>query len=77
MGLTNEEKTLINSGGANEPFRTLLTTNTEDSLILRQKSQPIAFKKDAADLKLLIARLKATLEYDHLRGILFIDKLCE
>jgi peptide deformylase len=62
MGLTNEERTLINSGKANESFRVLLATNAEDSLILRQKSQTIELTKDADDLKLLVARLKVTLE---------------
>jgi peptide deformylase len=69
MGLTNEEKTLINGGEANEPFRVLLTTNTEDSLILRQKSQTIELTKDTGDLKLLIARLKVTLETENGVGI--------
>jgi peptide deformylase len=69
MGLTNEEKTLINSGKANESFRVLLTTNTEDSLILRQKSQTIELTKDADELKLLIARLKVTLEVENGVGI--------
>jgi peptide deformylase len=69
MGLTNEEKILINSGEANESFRVLLTTNAEDSLILRQKSQTIELTKDIDDLKLLIARLKVTLETEHGVGI--------
>ncbi|MDR2382366.1 MAG: peptide deformylase [Prevotellaceae bacterium] len=69
MGLTNEEKTLINSGKANESFRVLLSTNEEDSLILRQKSQTIEFTKDAGDLNLLIARLKVTLKAKNGAGI--------
>ncbi|MDR0725202.1 MAG: peptide deformylase [Prevotellaceae bacterium] len=69
MGLTNEEKTLINKGTANESFRVLLTTNAEDSLILRQKSQTIELTRDVGDLKLLIARMKVTLEAENGVGI--------
>jgi peptide deformylase len=69
MEMTKEEKTLINSGKANEMFRVLLTTNKQDSLILRQKSKTIELSKDADDLKLLIERLKVTLEVENGVGI--------
>jgi peptide deformylase len=69
MGMTKEEKTLINSGGENESFRVLLTTSEHDSLILRQKSKTIEFGKDTDDLKLLIKRLKVTLEIENGIGI--------
>jgi peptide deformylase len=61
MELTKEEKVLINSGGANESFRVLLTVDKKDSLILRQKAKTIEITRDADDLKLLVARLKCTL----------------
>jgi peptide deformylase len=60
--MTNEEKALINSGKANESFRVLLTTSEKDSLILRKKAKAINFEKDAPDLKLLVERMKITLE---------------
>jgi peptide deformylase len=67
--MTKEEKTLINSGGANEPFRVLLTTDEKDSLILRQQSKTVEFTKDVNDLKLLIDRLKVTLAAENGVGI--------
>jgi peptide deformylase len=67
--MTKEEKELINSGRANEPFRVLLTTNEKDSLILRQQSKTVEFTKDANDLKLLIERMKITLEAENGVGI--------
>jgi peptide deformylase len=69
MELTKEEKALINSGGANESFRVLLTVNAEDSIVLRQKSKPIDLTKDIDDLKLLVARLKVTLATENGVGI--------
>ncbi|MDR1594204.1 MAG: peptide deformylase [Prevotellaceae bacterium] len=67
--MTKEEKALINSGKANEAFRVLLTTDKQDSLVLRQKSKTIELTKDADDLKLFIERLKVTLEVEKGVGI--------
>ncbi|MDR1130368.1 MAG: peptide deformylase [Prevotellaceae bacterium] len=69
MGITKEEKNLINSGGENESFRVLLTVNKQDSLVLRQKSKTVDLGKDTDDLKLLIKRLKVTLEAEKGVGI--------
>jgi peptide deformylase len=69
MEMTKEEKVLINSGTADEPFRVLLTADKQDSLILRKKSKMINMEKDAADLKLLVERLKVTLDVENGVGI--------
>jgi peptide deformylase len=69
MELTKEEKTLINSGKANEAFRVLLTVNADDSLVLRQKSKPIDLSHDIDEVKLLVARLKVTLATENGVGI--------
>jgi peptide deformylase len=67
--MTKEEKELINKGKANESFRVLLTTNKQDSLILRKKSKTVELDKDTDDLKLLIERLKVTLGVENGVGI--------
>jgi peptide deformylase len=69
MEMTIEEKTLINSGKAGESFRVLLTTDEQDSIILRKKSKTVELKKNANDLKLLVERLKVTLKVEDGVGI--------
>ena len=67
--LTEQEKILINNGNENEPFRVLLTTNEQDSLFLRQVCKPVSLEQDGQNIRLLIARLKATLEAENGVGI--------
>lgn len=67
--LTSEEKKLIGSTNSKTPFRVLLTTDTQDSLILRKKSVDLDFENDREAILLLIERLKATLEEEQGVGI--------
>jgi peptide deformylase len=69
MEMTKEEKNLINSGKANEPFRVLVTSSKQDSIILREKSKTVEINKDTDDLKLLVERLKVTMKIEHGVGI--------
>ena len=61
--MTSNEKSLINSGSADTPFRVLQTDNQKDSLFLRKKSIDLDAKNIATnkDLQLLIDRLQMTL----------------
>lgn len=67
--MTKKEKDLIYGGSAETPFRVLLSTNAEDSLMLRKKSIDIEPVKDNADLQMLIQRMRATLEVENGVGI--------
>ena len=66
---TEKEKEIINSGSIDMPFRVLLITEKEDSVILRQKCEDITPVTDNEDLKLLIERLKVTMEIEAGVGI--------
>lgn len=66
--MTKKEKELIYSADTDTPMRVLLTTDTQDSLFLRQKSKDIRIAK-AKDLKYLIERMKITLEVENGVGI--------
>jgi len=66
---TDIEKDIINNGTADVPFRVLLITDETDSLVLRQKCENITPVKDNGDLKLLIERLKTTMEVESGVGI--------
>lgn len=69
--MTKEEIQLINNGSAETPYRVLLTTNREDSLLLRKKSTNIDVTKIASDknLQLFIERLKMTMAVESGVGI--------
>ncbi len=62
--MTDTERKIIVDSDANTPFRVLLTTNKEDSLLLRQKSIDFANPQDIVrdkDFQHFIQRLKLTL----------------
>lgn len=69
--MTSNEKSLINSGSADTPFRVLQTDNQKDSLFLRKKSIDVDAKNIATnkDLQLLIDRLQMTLAVESGVGI--------
>ena len=67
--MTKKEKELICNASAETPFRVLLTTNEEDSLFLRKKCADVKSIENNADLKLLIERMRATLEAENGVGI--------
>ncbi len=69
--MTNKEKTITNSHGADTPFRVLQTDNYDDSLFLRQKSTDIDVKNIAEnkDWQHFIERLKLTLAVESGVGI--------
>lgn len=69
--MTSSEKSLINSGSADTPFRVLQTDNKKDSLFLRKKSIDLDAKNIATnkDLQLLIDRLQMTLAVESGVGI--------
>lgn len=62
--MTESEIQLINSDSADTPFYVLQTTDEQDSLFLRKQALDLDAKsiKEDADLQLLIARMKATLD---------------
>lgn len=66
---TDKEKQVIHLGAADTPFRVLLITEEEDAVILRQPCQDIRPVTDNDDLKLLIERLKTTMEVESGVGI--------
>lgn len=66
---SDTEKEIIYNGAVDVPLRVLLVTNEKDSLILRQKCDDITPVKDNDDLKLLIERLKKTMEVESGVGI--------
>lgn len=66
---TDREKDIINNGTPETPFRVLLISNQEDALVLRQKCDDISHVKGNEDLKLLIERLKTTMEVEAGVGI--------
>ena len=66
---SEKEITLINSGTKETPFRVLKITEEEDSLFLRQKAEDISFNINDNELKLLIERLKTTMEEESGVGI--------
>lgn len=66
---TDKEKEIIHHGGISEPFRVLLLSNEQDSLILRKQSEDISPVKENEDLKLLIQRLKLTMQVESGVGI--------
>lgn len=66
---TDKEKEIINAGAADMPLRVLLITDSEDSVILRQPCEDITPDAGNEDLKLLIERLKITMEVESGVGI--------
>lgn len=66
---TEKERELIHSGGLSTPFRVLTVASTEDSLFLRKQCTDIDIEADNVDLKLLIDRLKETMEVESGVGI--------
>ena len=68
--MTQQEKTLINDNDDNTPFRVLLVTNEEDSLLLRKKSTDIDVRDITnPDWQLFIKRLKLTMDIESGVGI--------
>jgi peptide deformylase len=63
------EKTLINAGAADTPFRVLQVTNPHDSALLRTPCSDIAPVAGNPDFSLFIARLKTTLALEQGVGI--------
>lgn len=61
---SDKEIALIKSGDETTPMRVLLTTNEEDSLILRKKCSDIDITKNKEELQLLIERMKVTIEVE-------------
>ena len=66
---TDKEIEIIRKGTSDESMRVLLTTDKQDSLVLRQKSENIDTIKGNADLHLLVQRLLATMEKEQGVGI--------
>ena len=57
---TSREEALIRAAGAEEPMRVFEITSYEDSLLLRQQSQPVVPNPDDETLQLFVDRLYAT-----------------
>lgn len=68
--MTKEEKKIIgNNNDKNTPFEVLTITNRNDSLILRKKSGNINPRKNSEALRILINRLKVTMDTESGVGI--------
>ncbi|MDR2011248.1 MAG: peptide deformylase [Bacteroidales bacterium] len=57
---SENEKSIINEADEYTPFRVLLTTNLQDSILLRSKSHDF-YDWDSPDFEMFIKRLKKTL----------------
>lgn len=66
---TQKELDIIHSRTKDTPFRVLKTTDEQDSLILRSKSEDIDQIADNTDLHMLIYRLAITMETERGVGI--------
>jgi peptide deformylase len=61
LGFEPQEITMIQSGNKNMPMRVFKITNEQDSILLRQQSKKVQFKKkDQELLQLLVDRMLAT-----------------
>lgn len=61
LRMTKDEIALIQGGNETMPFRVLLVTQPEDSVILRKPCADLNLKKDEKLIRLLIQRMKATM----------------
>ena len=60
--MTKKELELIRNGTADEPFRVLLVTGRQDSVVLRKECRDIKQGRNTDDLQLLVKRMKSTMD---------------